>query len=493
MKKNIETNQIKRRDFLKYTVLGSSAMLASCMMPTKDRPVKKPNIIFIFTDQQSASMMSCAGNKWLKTPGMDYIANNGIRFKRAYTTNPVCSPARVSLITGRFAGAFSDSNANEVRENTGSMSIPTISQEVKETTIPTFLKQAGYDLVYGGKEHLPKPLVPTELGFHDISDDERSKLAEKAAEYIKQEHDRPYFMMVSLINPHDICYMAIRDFASREQQKELAKGAAVECSTLDKALQIPANISEKEFFEKYCPPLPPNHEPQKDEPKAIGSLIDRRKFRRQAREKYTDNDWRRHRWAYCRLTEFVDRHVQTIMEAIKTSGQEQNTLVLFSSDHGDMDAAHRMEHKTALYEESANIPFMAMWKGHIRPGQVNDTHLVSSGLDLLPTVCDYAGIKGTSDPRGRSLRPLFESRTTPWRDALGVESEIGRMVVSKDKFKYIQYDAIGIEEQLLNLNEDPYETTHFTNDPQYASKLKELRKAFETEWFSPSPKTLTLR
>ncbi len=82
---------------------------------------QQPNIIYLFTDQQSANMMSCAGNDWLKTPAMDYIAANGMRFTRAYTTNPVCSPSRVSLMTGRFAGCFKDDQGKEVRENRGSM------------------------------------------------------------------------------------------------------------------------------------------------------------------------------------------------------------------------------------------------------------------------------------------------------------------------------------------------------------------------------------
>ena len=131
-------------------------------------------------------------------------------------------------------------------------------------------------------------------------------------------------------------------------------------------------------------------------------------MRKNARENFTDNQWRHHRWAYCRLTEMVDQKIQLILNGLKESGQEENTLVIFSSDHGDMDASHRMEHKSTLYEESANIPFMAMWKGQIPVGQVDDEHLISNGLDLLPTVCDYAGIAGKSDPRGRSLRPLFE-------------------------------------------------------------------------------------
>ena len=473
-----------RRQFLKTTALGTSTLLMGGTLQSAQPPsAKKPNIIYIYTDQQSASMMSCAGNKWLKTPAMDYIAANGIRFTRAYTTNPVCSPARVSLMTGRFPGSFNDNKGKPARENSGAMSIGQISDEVANTTIAAFLKTAGYDLIYGGKEHLPKDLTPKALGFNDICNDQREKLAEETAKFIKSKHDKPYFMVVSLINPHDICYMAIRDFAKTESEMRLAKRGKVEITMLDKALKMPDGVSQDEFFEKHCPPLPPNYEPIADEPKAIDYLLAQRNFRRMARDHYTDKQWRHHRWAYCRLTEVVDSEIQTILNAIKHSGAEKDTLVIFSSDHGDNDSSHRLEHKTSFYQESANIPFMAMWKGKIPPGQVDDKHLVSNGLDLLPTVCDYAGIKAVADPRGKSLRPLFQGKNVKWRDTLGVENEIGRMVIHKDNIKYIRYDAAGKEEQLLDLNIDPNEMTHFTNDPEYASKLDALRNSFDSKWF----------
>jgi len=452
------------------------------MEAAKKLPAKKPNIIYIYTDQQSASMMSCAGNKWLKTPAMDYIAENGIRFTRAYTTNPVCSPARVSMMTGRFPGYFNDRKGRQARENHGAMQA-TITDEVAKTTIAAYLKKADYDLVFGGKKHLPWELTPKVLGFNDISDNGRQELADESAKYIKAKHDKPYFMVVSLINPHDICYMAIRDFAKTKTEKRYVNRGRIELATLDRAMQMPKGVTEDEFYEKHCPPLPPNYEPQNGEPKAISSLLNRRNFRRLARQEYTDKQWRMHRWAYRRLTELVDGKIQSILDAIKQSGAEENTLVIFSSDHGDMDSAHRMEHKTALYEESANIPFAAMWKGQIPAGRVDDTHLVSNGLDLLPTVCDYAGIKATADPRGESLRPLFEGKKVKWRKTLGVESEIGRMVVSEDKLKYIKYDAETIEEQLLDLKADPYETTHYTDAPEYAARLNRLRKEYNTKWF----------
>lgn len=462
-------------------------ILACCHLLGCDKAPKqddqRPNILYIYVDQLSASMMSCAGNDWVETPAMDYIAKNGIRFTRAYTPNPVCSPARVSLMTGRLPGFFKDKNGNEVRENRGSMRIPPVGEDVLNTTISTYLKKADYQLYFGGKEHLPPSLTPSALGFTDFSDDERVVLAEETAKLIKAEHAKPYFMLVSLINPHDICYMAIREMATSKTDSMILERGQLELSVLDEAMAIPTGVSEEEFFSTLCPPLPPNYELQFEEPAAVLQLINARPMRKNARENFTDEQWLHHRWAYARLTELVDQRIQLILDALKESGQEENTLVIFSSDHGDMDGSHRMEHKSTLYEESTNIPFMAMWKGHIAAGQVDDTHLVSNGLDLLPTVCDYAGVKGAADPRGRSLRPLFEGKEVSWRESLGVESEIGRMVVSADGFKYIRYDAGEAEEQLLNLNEDPYEMTHFTNDPAYSAKLEELREIFDTEWF----------
>jgi arylsulfatase A-like enzyme len=474
---------MERNYFLNYSALVTLMVLLFGCKPGMKSAIEKPNIIFITTDQQSATMMSCTGNPWLKTPAMDYIAQNGVRFTRAYTTNPVCSPSRVSLMTGRLAGAFKDDKGLQVIENDGSMRIREIPGEVRQTTIAAFLKSAGYELIYGGKQHLPPPLAADSLGFRVITNNDRDGLVDLAIKEIKARHVKPYYMEVSLINPHDICYMAIRHFASSAEEKAIIEGGSIECATLDKALQKPAGVTDEEFFAKFCPPLPPNFEPQADEPEAVKSLLTRRPFREQAREKFTVNDWRMHRWAYCRLTESVDKQIQAILNAIKESGNENNTLIIFSSDHGDMDAAHRMEHKTALYEEAANIPFMVMWKGHIPGGKVDNIHLVSNGLDLLPTVCDYAGIQAISDPRGRSLRPLLEGKSNTWRETIGVESEIGRMVVSNDRLKYIRYDAVGTEEQLLDLNRDPYEMTQFANDPAYQGKLAALRKVFETEWF----------
>ena len=200
---------MNRRTFLQYAGLSAGISLWGGCFGMRQQELLRPNIIFIMTDQQSAHMMSCAGNRWLKTPAMDYIAENGIRFERAYTTNPVCAPARVSMMTGRFPGFFTSSDGTQPRENRGAMGVNKISAEVERTTLAAHLKKAGYELAYGGKRHLPKILDPVRLGFTSITGDSRDILAEKCAEFIKQPHSRPYFLWANFINPHDICYYAI--------------------------------------------------------------------------------------------------------------------------------------------------------------------------------------------------------------------------------------------------------------------------------------------
>lgn len=426
----------------------------------------RPNILFIFTDQQSAPMMSCAGNRYLHTPAMDSLADQGVRFQRAYCTNPMCTPSRFSLMTGRMASEIA-------LRNNQPASIPSIPRHILQNGLGWLLRKAGYETAYGGKVHLPK-MSPQDLGFEYICEDERDGLADACARFISQKRDDPFFLVASFINPHDICYMAIRDFAETESERRLIETGAAELAALDAALRLPAGVDEDAFFADHCPPLPANYAIQIDEPEAVRLMQARSPFKRKAREQYDERRWRLHRWAYCRLTERVDRQIGRVLAALRASGQVENTLVVFTSDHGDMDAAHRMEHKTVFYEEAARIPLILAWPG-VTVARGVDAHLVSNGLDLLPTLCDYAGAETPADVAGVSLRPLAEGNPPQsWRAALPVESEIGRMIVT-DRYKYMMYDEGMHREQLIDLVADPGETRNAAVDPAQQNRLPSLR------------------
>ncbi|MFW6163852.1 MAG: sulfatase [Planctomycetota bacterium] len=429
-----------------------------------------PNLLLILTDQQSARMMGCAGNRYVRTPAMDRIAASGMRFDRAYCTNPVCVPARFSLMTGRLPSEIG------LRSN-HSRHIDAVPDRILTAGPGWLLGEAGYRCVYGGKVHLPK-MRPEGLGFEILTDDERDGLAAACADFIREPHDAPFCLVASFINPHDICYMAIRDFGETDLDRVLLERGETELAALDQALALPEGMGRGEFFATRCPPLPPNFAPQADEPEAIRRLLAERPFRRRARQEWPPERWRMHRWAYARLTERVDAHVGRVLDALREAGIERDTVVLFTSDHGDMDSAHRMEHKTAFYDEAARVPLLISQPGSTPPGTVDAAHLVSNGLDVVPTLCDYAGVEPPADLAGRSLRPLAEGRAPQaWRDAVPLESQIGRGIVA-ERFKYLLYDQGAHREQLMDLGGDPHETRNAAGDPDKQDALAQLRQRF---------------
>lgn len=438
------------------------------------------------TDQQSATMMSCAWNRYLKTPAMDALAAGGVRFDRAYCANPVCIPSRFSLFTGRYPSAVG------LRSNDVSTIQGEIPEEIKRNGLGYRLKAAGYKALYGGKEHLPK-MRAVDLGFDYFCEDEREKLADVSADLLMKQSDQPFFMAVSFINPHDICYMAIAEYAKVLDLEKIADDAhpieswvkgilesgdkEVEC--LREALKIPEGMSKEQFFRDLCPPLPPNFEPQENEPEAIWEIKSQRPFKKYAHEHFTEEQWRMHRWAYCKLTERVDAQIATVLNALEASGHADDTVVIFTSDHGDMDAAHRMEHKTALYEEACRIPLIIKYPVELPEGVVDAEHLVSNGLDLIPTIMDYAGIAQPKELEGSSMRHLNSinnncSAPSNWRTRLEIESEFGHAVVT-DKYKYIVYDNGENREQLMNLKDDPHEMRNSIEDAELSKLVETFR------------------
>ncbi len=431
-------------------------------------PSGKPNILVIVTDQQHAGMMSCAGNRYLKTPAMDWLAEHGVRFERAYAANPVCVPSRFSLQSGCYPsviGMRHNGDSKRTRPFPG----------LKTDTLGWRMHAAGYDVVYGGKVHLPVGAGMgriEELGYRMLVRDTRDVLAQTCADFIREKRDKPFFLFASFINPHDICYMAIQDHAG-------SKGKGPAQQALKEALRLPESVAEAEFFAKHCPPVPPNYEPTEGEPKAMEPYLKQRPFKWHARTAWTDEKWRLHRWAYARLTERVDAEIGRVLEALRESGQAENTLVVLTSDHGDMDGAHRTEHKTLFYEEAIRVPFVVAWKGVTKAGAVDDAHFVVNGLDLLPTLCDYAGIDAPAGLLGRSVRPLAEGRAAgDWREELVVESELGRLL-RVGPLKYWALDFAGPEEVLIDLEKDPGEMKNLAGDPAHRGRLEEMRRRLE--------------
>ena len=426
-----------------------------------------PNILIIVTDQQTASMMSCAGNKWLKTPAMDAIASKGVRFTCAYATNPVCIPSRFSLQTSHYPSEIG------MRDNATTNVDKKKAISMHPNGLGNVMRNSGYDTFYGGKVHLPDTnwKIGT-WGYDVLTYNERDSLATVCADFLykRKENTKPFLLFASFINPHDICYDAI---CWATPKAPLAKTKPDE---IDEALKMPKGVSKEDFFARYCPPLPPNHAPQIGETSGVDSLLKLREFRGIVREKWTDEDWRLHRWAYARLTERVDAQIGILMNALKKSGLDKNTIVIFTSDHGDMDAAHKLEHKTFFYQESINIPFIISYPWMNKKGVIDSTHLINNGLDLLPTVCEFAGVKAPADIKGISAVPLTKNTSkVNWRDHIFLETEIG-FLIHTGRYKYELDDKGKIREMFVDLKSDPGEKINKIDAPEYKDQSNRMRR-----------------
>jgi len=470
---------LTRRQWLQMAGLGAAAMLAR---PLASRaadappPAPRPNILYIFTDQQYADAMSCAGNPYLKTPAMDSLAAAGARFTRAYAANPVCSPARVGMMTGSMPSRIGMGQNEDMPQAKAN-----VSEALLAHSLGRVFREGGYETAYGGKVHLPMTLEA--IGFEAITKDDRAGLADACAAFLRKKHEKPFLLVASFINPHDICFMAIRAHA-----RSLKPGEKADPNAAGGGPKLPTGPTGQAPPPDQCPPLPDNYEVPAGEPEGVRQ-VDPRAFRFYVRDHWTKDDWRVHRWAYCRLTERVDGEIGVVLAALREAGMEEKTVVVFSSDHGDMDSSHRLEHKSVLYEQSERVPFIVSWKGVTRAGLVDREHLVSTGLDLLPTLCDFAGIAAPKELAGRSVRPLAEGRAAPsWRDTLVVEGHRCR-ALHTERFKYTVYDIGEHREMLVDMEKDPGEMKNLVPDPACREALLDCRKRLG-QWYRANGETL---
>lgn len=455
-----------------------------------DKDDSRPNILFINTDQQSASMLSCAGNRYLHTPAMDRIGRQGMRFERAYCTNPVCLPSRFSFFTGRMPSELGIWD-NHPRH------LDRVPEWMLSQTGGHLLSNAGYRVAFGGKTHLPADMEPETMASEVISRDKREGLARATADWIREQGAKPqapFFLSLCFVNPHDICFLSMREYTRTQMayeemnanQRWLLSDGSPEMDALNAAAALPDGMSEDAFYESVCPPLPANFEPQDNEPEIIQQAVRKEAFKQYIRDTWTENEWRLHRHAYCRMVERVDAEIGIVMDALDDAGLAENTLVIFTSDHGDQDASHQLDQKGYFYEESIRVPLLMRWPGRIPEGTVDKSTLVSNGLDLMPTWCDAAGVSTPDDLLGCSLLPIACGTSRISRESLPIECSLGRGVVRQHS-KYICYHYGNDAEQFIDLINDPGEMRNAINEPSNSGELSIARDNFDA-WFAAAAK-----
>lgn len=450
---------MKRRGFLKVT--GGALAAASAGKVAFGRPRRRPNILFIMTDQQFADAMSCRiGKRHIRTPAMDGLAATGTLFSRAYCSNPLCVPSRSSIFTGRYPVETG------IQTNSRKKLDP-----AKFPCIGTVFRRAGYDTGYVRKWHLPfstKDVSAHGFGFTSLKgkDDDAVK---PGVDFIRRKRDKPFLLVASFMNPHNIC--------------QWARGEKLP----DGAIGRPPPLEE-------CPPLAPNHAPPANETDIIALM--RRSY--QAAKLFPvsgfdDRKWREYIWAYYRMVEMVDALIGKVLGALGDSGQEEDTLVMFTSDHGDCHGAHRWNQKTVLYDESARVPLVVSRPGVTRAG-VSD-RLVNTGVDILPTLCAFADVEPPKGLRGLSLKETAErgaaadprefivasSRMVQGAEVDGRKPQPSGRMVRSARYKYCAYDTGERRESLVDMEVDPGEMKNLAGDPAHADALARHRRML-VEW-----------
>jgi arylsulfatase A-like enzyme len=510
---------------LKHFTIG---LLALCFLLQSTASIgqqkKKPNLLFIITDQQRFDAMSVAGNKILKTPNMDRLAKQGARFKNAYSPSAVCGPSRSSILTGTTV------------ENNG-MKVNEYAYDYKKEglmTMPTFdeiLSENGYRCEYYGKWHsltskakvYKNPQKTAKNGksifgpegqthiYMDYLNEKSPKRPLKPGELYDQITERPY-----RTNPldkfHGKTYEEIKENNLRFIQPDLNGELLIDKEYTMTAFQAKQTMEALErlkdstfsitcaFHSPHAPMLPtaPYYDmyPIKDMPipKSMTDQMLNSPYKktngRLEHPEYADPEKIKYMISsYYGLVKEVDDWVGKILDKLEELHIADNTLVVFTSDHGEMLGAHGMREKNVFYEESAHVPLLLRFPKKIKEKTVLSGY--TSTIDLLPTILDYLQVQPHPSD-GTSLKGMIEGTAKnqgkyvvqEW-DYRG-DTEPNYMIV-KDGWKLIipYTETSKVLNAMYNLNKDPYEMTNLLgNNPErekYTQKAEELRNTL-LEW-----------
>ncbi len=455
-------NRISRRNFLAVAGSVPLAAAATARAQVPASPEEQPNILIILSDQLAQQAVGAYGNRYVRTPNIDVLARGGVRFSKAYSSCPLCQPVRACLWTGRLP------HQSGVDSNGMNYPVPTVSK--RTPTLGDIFSKAGYEAVNFGKRHDAGSLRGFRLADIEkaeldapeawpVSYDSRQDVptTRKVVEFLGRERNRPFIAIASLNNPHNICDW-IGAFEGPHEDLPLPEGELP---------PLPANFEIKDFENR---PLPVQY-----------LCCSHRRLRMAA--PWNKLNYRHYLAAYYHYTKMMDAQVGEILAALRASSAAKNTIVVFLSDHGDGMGAHRMVTKqVSFYEEMTRIPLIFAGPGLTGRGKILREPLTSS-IDLLPTLCDLAGLKAPAGLPGRSMAPWLSGESNPpvneyvvsqWQTEWGYTVSPGRMLRS-ERFKYTCY-LEGNGEELYDLEKDPGETRNLIRDKGYRKELERHRR-----------------
>lgn len=434
----------------------------------------RPNILFLMTDHTSSQAIS-ADSQCL-TPNLDALAAEGTRFGRCYSTNAICSPARASLMTSTYPSTHGMWDCTHTQRPEW-VDVPAD----RFVYFPQLMADAGYYNAYFGKWHVEQSnkledfgwhiydrkcagarakaipgsevIVPKEgyrdyrlMGVSEDSDTQGHPAFDRGIEFIQQhlnseQSDQPFFCFVSTSEPHD------------------------------------TYVPPKRFFDMYDLDKIQLSPTLYDEPAGKPDVVKRM---RSVWRDMTDADWRRVTAAYWAVITFLDHEVGRIIDILRETGQYENTIIVFASDHGDMLGGHGLITKGVgtPYEEVYNVPLVMRVPGMAAKGEDNQTQI--SPVDIAPTLLDLCGVSPMESSQGKSMRPVFEGKANAdeWIDSyaefFGQRFVYTQRIVWHGDWKYV-FSPGGIDE-LYNLADDPHERVNLIDEPEHREVLIEMVK-----------------
>ena len=445
----------------------------------------RPNILFIMTDEQRGDCLGCYGNPVLRTPHIDSIAQGGVRFNRGYVQNPMCMPARMAIMTGRYC--------SEQGCNINCTGIPKHEQE---HTFMHYLSDAGYYTAAVGKMHMMPKWGPFGFRYLDITDGQ----GDASNQYTT--------------------YLRAKGLLGRQHE---AKGERLPFGIYTNALPAEENIDafigrraarwleqwqgEEPFmlWVSFCNPHFPFDPPEPydtmydpaDVPLPVwkdGELATKPPQLKLLQERGYDraDEPLMHKMVanYYGLISLIDDQVGEVLEVLERKGLADNTLIAFCSDHGDHLGDHHLLQKSGVtfYEGSVRVPYLLRFPASFPQGAVCE-ELVET-IDLPATFLDVAGVDIPPTMQGRSLVGLAEGQIGDWRDDAFSEIDLRinplmhgprdpnsrdyvAMITTKD-WKYVHFPTLGYGE-LYDLANDPHELDNLFFEPEYADKIAEMR------------------
>jgi arylsulfatase A-like enzyme len=399
--------------------------------------MSRPNVLLIFSDQEQAPSLTGP----LNLPNRRRVAAGGVTFDRTFCTTPQCTASRASIMTGRFPQEVGVvTNINAVGSRPLSPEVPTLG---------SVFADAGYQTAYLGKWHLSDDETAPldDFGFPGRTRLRGDELADAAGQWLADAPDGPWLCVVSIVNPHDVYYTP-EDQAIRAE------------------VELPANFDDDVYAKPDCQQRFLDYDQGT-------RVLD-----------FDEEDWLRYISWYHDLIERVDGHLGVILDGLEASGQAEETLIAYTSDHGDMAGGHGLPFKGPfMYEEILRVPLVMRWPDRTGAGETRE-HLASL-VDLAPTFAAAAGVQWPADLPGRDLRAVAEDAEAPWRDRIFAQYHSKQRwsnpirTVRTERWKLNEY--VDDRDEFYDLREDPGEMRNEIHAPHYREEIAELRASL-TEW-----------